>query len=204
MKIDTIYDITPTIESNCSSKIKLVKQNKKKQVVNVFDNINHNKYLEKIKNTYFQPKSLPDLIKVLENELSDIQKEKMERIEKSNNSNSYNNSFYKNKIELNGLLNDNNVLVPNLCLSNGMMNNVMFNRINETKHKILTKLNKQKQLNEINQRMYYNCVFKNSEFNIEDIKRRNKLTEFIILERAKKKLELQEKKKILDIDQNII
>ena len=52
--------------------------------------------------------------------------------------------------------------------------------------------------------MYYNCVFKNSEFNIEDIKRRNKLTEFIILERAKKKLELQEKKKLLDIDQNII
>ena len=202
-KVDTIYDITPTIESSCSSKIKLVKQNKKKQVVNVFDNIDNNKYLEKIKNTYFQPKSLRDLIKVLENELSDIQKEKMERIEKSNN-NSYNNSFYKNKVELNDLLNDNNVLVPNLCLSNGALNDVLVNRINETKHKILTKLNKQKQLNEINQRMYYDCVLKNSEFNIEDIKRRNKLTEFIILERAKKKLELQEKKKLLNIDKNII
>ena len=67
IKVDTIYDIAPTRESNSSSKTQLTKPNAKKQAASAFDNIDTEKFWKKIKGVYFQPKSLPELIEGLEN-----------------------------------------------------------------------------------------------------------------------------------------
>ena len=220
LQIETIYDINinTTLEQN--NKDKCVK--KKKKVHNAFDNVDNEKFCQKIKRVYHH-NSLSDLIKGLEMEFGNIRKEKMQRYKGNNNTkwgksvrpkpndyinyNNYNSNniqFNPNKIELNDLIYDTNIFVPNLCLSYDAFNGPLLNKIYEEKQKIESKINKQKHLNEINQRMYYNSILRNSEMEMKDIKRRNKLTEFIILERAKKKLELEEKKKMFNIDKNII
>ena len=68
IKVDTIYDIAPTRESNYfSSKRQLAKQNAEKEVASAFDNINTENFWKKIKGVYLLPKSFPELIEGLEN-----------------------------------------------------------------------------------------------------------------------------------------
>ena len=52
--------------------------------------------------------------------------------------------------------------------------------------------------------MYYSSILKDNCVDIEEIKRRKKLTEFIILERAKKQIALENEKKKLALTKDII
>ena len=56
--------------------------------------------------------------------------------------------------------------------------------------KIIKNVNKQEQIKKINNRLYYDIIQKKNlmEFDRNDIQRKMKLTELIVMERAKKKL----------------
>lgn len=142
-------------------------------------NIDEEKFYEKIKREY-KPKELKELVKGLEEEFVNIQKEKIEKIEKNNN-------IWNPQVKYNekSFVLDNNQFVPNLCLSSKTLNKGLMKKVQQHNEKLLKKMNKQQKIREINQRMYYSSILKESSVDLEEIKRRNKLTEFIILERAK-------------------
>jgi hypothetical protein len=136
-----------------------------------------------VNNDSYKNKTLPILIKDLEHELRQIKTDKMEKLEK------YNELLNNKKIHTIKLC-DTNKYVPNLCLvSKGFKEKCMF-VIDKKNRKIIRNMNKQEHLKRINNRMYYDKLKKNNmvEFDRNDIQRKLKLTEYIVMERAKKKL----------------
>ena len=138
------------------------------------------------------------LIKELENELEIIQNEKKEKLKFSFKNNT---KYLSKNIHNNNLNNNNNTininnLQPNLCLSTINFKSKYLSKFkNSDKKKSLSLKEKEKKINEINNRLYYNKMFKdinddNNDFNTVDIdyiKRKLKLTEFIYLNRIKNK-----------------
>ena len=126
-------------------------------------------------------KGLSTLIKDLESELRQIHYDKLAKLEEYNNS-------LDQKMEILKIT-DKNKYIPNLCLiSNGFKEKYKEN-IDKINKNILKKKNKQEKLKEINNRLYYNIIRKHNkvEFDRNDIKRSAKLTEFVVMEKAKKK-----------------
>ena len=167
--------------------------NKKKNIGNTIDNkIIYNLLMEEIfKKRYinydsFKNKTLPQLIKDLEYELRQIKIDKMNRLEKYNNLVSTRN-FQTIKLE------DKNKYVPNLCLISRGFKEKCKSVVDKKNRKIIKNINKQEHLKQINNRMYYDNIRKNNmiEFDRNDIQRKLKLTEFVVMERAKKKLKFQ-------------
>ncbi len=169
-----------------------------------YENIDLMKYSLKLKENFTNINDNEQLIKDLENELDIIQKEKNEKLKftfkknlnylsKNIHNNNLNNNNNNNKI-----ININN-LQSNLCLSTINIKKKYFYNIknnNNNNKKSLSLKEKEKKINEINNRLYYNNIFKdiNDNNNIENntidldyIKRKLKLTEFIYLNRIKNK-----------------
>ena len=146
-----------------------------------------------VNNDIYKNKTLPILIKDLEHELRKIKNDKMAKLEK------YNELLNNKKIQTIKLC-DTNKYVPNLCLvSNGFREKYLL-AIDKKNRKIIKNINKQEHLKKINNRMYYDKLRKNNiaEFDRNDIQRKLKLTEYIVMERAKKKLLYQKVKNILE------
>ena len=130
-------------------------------------------------------KSLPLLIKDLESELKQIKVEKSKRLEK------YNSAFMK-KYDMVNII-DKNKYIPNLCLINKYFKEKCKKNVDKKNRRIVKHINRQEKMKEINNRMYYDIINKNKndEYDREEIKKRTKLTEFIVMERAKKKYLLE-------------
>ena len=144
-----------------------------------------------VNNDSYKNKTLPILIKDLEHELRQIKNDSMSKLEK------YNELLNNKKIHTIKLC-DTNKYVPNLCLvSKGFKEKCML-VIDKKNRKIIKNMNKQEHLKKINYRMYYDKLRQNNlvEFDRNDIQRKLKLTEYIIMERAKKKLLYQKAKNI--------
>ena len=127
-------------------------------------------------------KSLPVLIKDLESEIKQIILKKSDKLEE------YNNSFIKKQEIIKNI--DKNKYIPNLCLlSKGFKEKCQIN-IDKKNKKILKYINKQEHLKNINNRLFYNIIKKNKSeiFDRDEIQKNSKLTEFIVMERAKKYL----------------
>ena len=131
----------------------------------------------------FKNKKLPTLIKDLEYELRQINIDKIKQIEK------YNNFLYNKKIT-SFKLSDNNKYVPNLCLVSKGFKERCKSVVDRKNRKIIKNVNKQEHIKKINNRLYYDIIHKKNlmEFDRNDIQRKLKLTELIVMERAKKKL----------------
>lgn len=134
----------------------------------------------------FRNKTLPILIKDLEFELRQIKIDKMNKLDE------YNNLISTRKLQTIKLL-DNNKYVPNLCLISKGFKEKCKAVIDKKNKKIINNMNKQEHLKQINNRLYYDNIRKNNliEFDRNDIQRKLKLTEFVVMERAKKKLQIQ-------------
>ena len=127
-------------------------------------------------------KSLPVLIKDLESEIKQVIKKKSDKLEK------YNNSFIKKQEIIKNI--DKNKYIPNLCLlSQGFKEKCQIN-IDKKNKKIIKYINKQNHLKKINNRLFYNIIKKNKSeiFDRDEIQKNSKLTEYIVMERAKKYL----------------
>ena len=180
--------------------------NKKKDKNNQIGNeIIYNLLMEEIfKRRYinydsFRNKTLPSLIKDLEFELRQIKIDKMKRLDK------YNNLIATRKLQT-IKLEDKNKYVPNLCLISRGFKEKCKEVIDKKNKKIIKNMNKQEHLKQINNRLYYDNIRKNNmmEFDRNDIQRKLKLTELVVMERAKKKLLFQKaKNNIVDILQKI-
>ena len=137
----------------------------------------------------FRNKALPTLIKDLEYELRQIKIDKMNKLD------IYNNLIDTRKVQTIKLI-DKNKYVPNLCLiSNGFKEKYKA-VIDKKNRKIIKNMNRQEHLKQINNRLYYDNIRKNNliEFDRNDIQKKLKLTEFVVMERAKKILLLQKAK----------
>jgi hypothetical protein len=140
----------------------------------------------------FRNKTLPTLIKDLEYELRQIKIDKMNKLD------IYNNLIDTRKVQTIKLI-DKNRYVPNLCLiSNGFKEKYKA-VIDKKNRKIIKNMNRQEHLKQINNRLYYDNIRKNNliEFDRNDIQKKLKLTEFVVMERAKKILLLQKAKNTL-------
>ena len=147
-----------------------------------------NKYISKKYNTLIlnskvnMNKSLPVLIKDLESDIKHILLKKSDKLKE------YNNSFIKKQEIIKNI--DKNKYIPNLCLvSQGFKEKCQIN-IDKKNKKILNYINKQEHLKNINNRLFYNIINKNKSeiFDRDEIQKNSKLTEFIVMERAKKYL----------------
>ena len=151
--------------------------------INSIDNITmDNKYLTHHQNSEnIIKKALPNLIKDLEFELRQIKQEKIAKLDK------YNDLLTK-KMEL-VTISDKNKYVPNLCLISKGFKEKYKENIDKMNRKIIKSRNRQEKLKEINNRLYYDIFRKNNsaEFDRVDIQRKTKLTEFVVMEMAKKK-----------------
>ena len=134
----------------------------------------------------FRNKTLPILIKDLEYELRQIKIDKMNKLDV------YNSLISTRKLQTIKLI-DNNKYVPNLCLVSKGFKEKCKAVIDKKNKKIMKNMNKQEHLKQINNRLYYDNIRKNNliEFDRNDIQRKLKLTEFVVMERAKKKLQFQ-------------
>ena len=126
-------------------------------------------------------KTLPTLIKDLETELRQIRIEKMAKLDK------YNNLLTKKPELVN--VEDKNKYVPNLCLISKGFKERCKENVDKINRKIILTKNKQEKLKEINNRLYYDIIRRHNlaEFDRVDIQRKLKLTEFVVMERAKKR-----------------
>ena len=134
----------------------------------------------------FKTKTLPTLVKDLEYELRQIKIDKIKQIEKYND-------FLNNKKIHTFKLSDNNKYVPNLCLISKGFKERCKSVVDRKNKKIIKNVNKQEQIKKINNRLYYDIIQKKNfmEFDRNDIQRKMKLTELIVMERAKKKILFQ-------------
>ena len=128
---------------------------------------------------------LPKLIMELEENLEKIQNEGDEKINKLRGGVKKLKQF---KIK------DRNKLLPNLCLVNEDFKGQYEYLINKANAKLQNSYNRQKHIKEINDRMYYNNLKKKymDQGFSDEIKRKLKLTEYIIVQRAKKKMFLEQ------------
>ena len=139
-------------------------------------------------------KKLTSLVQDLENELNEIKNYQLVKYNIINNStknlkNKYKKNIFENKDE-----NSKDINMSNICLvSEGISQKykLLSNYFNNNK-KAETK---KKSLKKINERMYYNCLKKNlsEEYEIDEIKKKLKLTEYIVLQRAKQAFLLRKK-----------
>ena len=157
----------------------------KKNKNNSFDNINSEKFYKnpiclKVNELNFDEKHLPILVNELETNLQKIQNE---RAEKLNMLRGGVKRLKKYDIK------DNNKYVPNLCLVNQDFKQQYELIIDKENKKLMKNYNRSQHIQEINDRMYYNNIKKRlTDQNFTDeIKRKLKLTEYIIVQRAKKK-----------------
>jgi len=134
----------------------------------------------------FKNKTLPTLVKDLEYELRQIKIDKIKQIEQYND-------FLNNKKIPSFKLSDNNKYVPNLCLISKGFKERCKSVVDRKNRKIIKNINKQEQIKKINNRLYYDIIQKKNliEFDRNDIQRKMKLTEFVVMERAKKKMLFQ-------------
>ena len=146
----------------------------------IFDEKKINRFFNP-NNNIFRNKTLPTLIKDLESEIRQVKFEKLEKLE------NYHNLLSK-KVETINLV-DKNKYVPNLCLVSKGFKEKYKENINKINKKIIATKHKEEKLKEINKRLYYDIIKRDNleEFDRNDIQRTLKLTEFVVLERAKKK-----------------
>ena len=164
------------------NKYKTRNKNKKSRIIYkmMMDNKSKNHFYYSGNQTIVN-KTLPTLIKDLETELRQIRIEKMAKLDK------YNNLLTKKPELVN--VEDKNKYVPNLCLISKGFKERCKENVDKINRKIILTKNKQEKLKEINNRLYYDIIRKHNmaEFDRTDIQRKLKLTEFVFMERAKKK-----------------
>ena len=126
----------------------------------------------------------PKLVMELEENLEKIQNEGDEKINKLRGGIK---KLKQYKIK------DKNKLVPNLCLINDDFKGQYEYLMNKVNTKLQNNFNRQQHIREINDRMYYNNLKKkyHAQGVSDEIKRKLKLTEYIIVQRAKKKMFLE-------------
>ena len=163
---------------------------RKNRNYSIDDNINLEKFYKnpiclKVNELKFDDKHLPILVNELEKSLKKIQNE---RAEKFNMLRGGIKKLKKYKIK------DNNKFVPNLCLINQEFKEQYEHIIDKENKKLMENYNRSQHIQEINDRMYYNNIKKRlTDQNLTDeIKRKLKLTEYIIVQRAKKKMFLSQ------------
>lgn len=163
------------------------KNQKNNTIYQMMMNDKSNQYLYS-DNHSIMNKTLPTLIKDLESELRQIRIEKMAKLDK------YNNLLTKKEEMVDAV--DKNKFVPNLCLVSKGFKEKYKHNIDKINRKIIKTMNKQEKLKEINNRMYYDIIRKHNlvEFDRIDIQRKSKLTEFVVMEMAKKKYMLENAK----------
>ena len=141
-------------------------------------------------------KKLTDLMHGLEDELNEIKNYQLVQYHMSNKSN----KNLKNNNDLNSpqKSEENNKNMKNICLiSRGISQkyksfyNDYYTKYNHSKNEL-----KKKSLKKINERMYYKTIRKNfiQEFDTEEIKKKLKLTEYIVLQRVRQALMLTKEK----------
>ena len=163
----------------------------KKIIKNFNDSIDYEKFNEYLtmKNN-FNNKNLKEVISSLEEEFDKIKNEKITISEKVKNK--LIQDLKKHKIE------DNNKLIPNLCLSSKSFAKLNLKKFNNESIKMRNMINKEDRINEINDRLFYNLKNNSTDkIFMDKIKRRHKLTEYIILNRAKYKFLIETKNKKL-------
>ena len=160
-----------------------IKTRNKNQDLKVKNNNIFRKYTTLIlKSKAYMNKSLSVLIQDLESEIKQIILKKSDKLEE------YNNSFIKKQEIIKNI--DKNKYIPNLCLlSQGFKEKCQIN-IDKKNKKIIKYINKQNYLKKINNRLFYNTIKKNKSeiFDRDEIQKNSKLTEYIVMERAKKYL----------------
>ena len=190
-------------ENNINNNYNTINNDNPKNLKKSYENIDLMKYSLKLKDNFTNINDNEKLIKDLENELEIIQKEKNEKLKFSFKKNLY---YLSKNIHNNNLNNNNNNktininnLKSNLCLSTINIKKKYFDKIknNNNNKKSLSLKEKEKKINEINNRLYYNNIFKdindnnniidNNTIDLDYIKRKLKLTEFIYLNRIKNK-----------------
>ena len=168
-------------------KTKIKTRNKIKQGKSIYKIMMDNKHISRYLSSnddIIINKTLPVLIQDLEKELRQIRLEKMAKLDKYND-------LISKKIEMVSL-EDKNKYVPNLCLVSRGFKEKYKENIDKINKKMIQTKNKQEKLKEINNRLYYDIIRKHNlaEFDRVDIQRKSKLTEFVVMEMAKKKLQL--------------
>ena len=155
-----------------------------------YDNINSERFYKnpiclKVNELKFDDKNLPNLVNELENNIIKIQNEGAERINLLKGGIK---KLKKYKIK------DNNRYVPNLCLVNKAFREQYEHIIDKENKKLMDNYNKSQLIREINDRLYYNNIQKRlSDQNFTDeIRRKLKLTDYIVIQRAKKKMFLSQ------------
>ena len=164
------------------------KKNKTRNIMNksysAFNVMMDNKYIKPYissDNDNIVNKTLPVLIQDLESELRQIRLEKMSKLDKYNN-------LLSKKMDMVKIV-DKNKYIPNLCLISRGFKEKCKENIDKINRKIIRTKNKQEKLKEINNRLYYDIIRRHNlaEFDRVDIQRKLKLTEFVVMERAKKR-----------------
>jgi len=128
---------------------------------------------------------LPKLVMELEENLEKIQNEGDEKINKLRGGVGKLKKF---------MIKDKNKYVPNLCMKNEDFKGQYDFLIKRANSKLLNSYNRMQHIREINDRMYYNNLKKkyHDQGVTDEIKRKLKLTEYIIVQRAKKKMFLEQ------------
>jgi len=128
---------------------------------------------------------LPKLVMELEENLEKIQNEGDEKINKLRGGVGELKKF---------MIKDKNKYVPNLCMKNEDFKGQYDFLIKRANSKLLNSYNRMQHIREINDRMYYNNLKKkyHDQGVTDEIKRKLKLTEYIIVQRAKKKMFLEQ------------
>ena len=185
------------INHNISYSNRHLRKNKNDSFESInLDKIYKNPICLRVNELKFDEKNLPILVNELEKSLKKIQNEKAE---KCNILRGGIKKLKKYKIK------DNNKFVPNLCLINQEFKEQYEHIIDKENKKLMENYNRSQHIQEINDRMYYNNIKKRiTDQNFTDeIKRKLKLTEYIIVQRAKKKMFLNQFNKFAkeDIDQ---
>ena len=157
---------------------------------NILDLIDQEKLYENINKQENNNRSLNDMINSLEEEFKQINNEKISINEKQNKKI---NQIYKTK-----KYEDHNKFVPNLCLSSKDFYQLYLKRVEEENKKNNNMKYREAKIKELNDRLYYRNKNGNKTIDIDKIKRRHKLTEFIFLNKIKNKVLLEEKKKELE------
>ena len=190
MRNDFKYNI---INNSTENNIKSIKKNKPMLPYSQSFNVNTKAFADfNSKSFIIKNKKLTSLVKDLENELSEIKNYQLVKYNLiNNNSKNKNNKYTKNALE-SKKENRKDLNMSNFCLvSKGisqkykLLYNYSYNNSKVEQKKI--------SLKKLNERMYYNSLRKNlsEEYEIDEIKKKLKLTEYIVLQRAKQAFLIQ-------------
>ena len=141
------------------------------------------------------------MLQDLENELNEIKNYQLVKYHMPNIKFNKNKNIFKMKnISKSDKKKNNNI--DNLCLLNKRLSQKYKSLYKDYCSNSHQKFGFKKSLKKINERMYYKSIRKNilEEYDTEEIKKKFKLTEYIVFQRARQALLLQkEKEKCLDI-----